>query len=55
MNLCRRKGCAYERMTSVGSDLNTRGVSITEKIMMSNNNQKTTDDTDTDMYPEQEN
>merc|ERR1712179_273390 len=63
-NTIRRKGCAYERMTSVGCDLNTRSVTITERIMMTSNNHninvmssehKTSDQADTDLYPEQEN
>lgn len=38
-------------MTSVGSDLNTRGVTITERIMMSSN-QQTTDQPDNDYQKE---
>ena len=53
VQLFRRKGCAYERMTSVGSDLNTRGVTITERIMMTN--QQTTDQPDNDGYYQKEN
>merc|ERR1712110_593985 len=62
-NTIRRKGCAYERMTSVGCDLNTRSVTITERIMMTSNNNnnvmssehKTSGQADTDLDPEQEN
>ena len=53
VQLFRRKGCAYERMNSVGPDLDTGGVTITQRIMMTT--KQTADQPDSDIYYQKEN